>query len=281
MEDSYARSLWTVIEPLHLVTYFTPEALQANKDAGMKGFWMGYFGSRAAPMGPVPAGVVEATFYGFQPERVRKAVPDAWKFATPETLLRAREEAAAAALRRIAPGIEEVAAKAAPLLAEAVEAADGAARPLFCANRDVPAPADPVAALWQATTALREHRGDSHLAILANEGLSGIESVVLAAAVDGRSLEWITVARGWTETELRAAVAALAERGLLDGEGAATAEGRAYREGIEERTNTLAAPPYRVLDDPEEMYALLLPVARAVNDSGELPFPNPVGLPRA
>ncbi|GAA3949677.1 hypothetical protein GCM10023085_35270 [Actinomadura viridis] len=281
MEDSYARSLWTVIEPLHLVTYFTPEALQANKDAGMKGFWMGYFGSRAAPMGPVPAGVVEATFYGFQPERVRKAVPDAWKYATPETLLRVREEAAAAALRRIAPGIDEVAAKAGPLLAEAVEAADGAARPLFSANRDVPVPADPVAALWQATTALREHRGDSHLTILANEGLSGIESVVLAAAVDGRTLEWITVARGWTEAELRAAVAALAERGLLDGEGAATAEGRAYRERIEERTNTLAAPPYRVLDAPEEMYALLLPVARAVNDSGELPFPNPVGLPRA
>ncbi|MFI0354132.1 hypothetical protein [Actinomadura sp. 9N407] len=278
MNDSYARKLWTVFEPLHIVTYFSPECLQANKDVGLKGFWMGYFGSRAAPMGPVSAGVVDATFYGFHPVRVRKAVPDAWTFASPEEILRAREESAAKALRRLAPGIDEVAEKANPLLASVVQAADGAGRALFNANRDVPTPDDPVAALWQHTASLREHRGDGHLAVLVNEGLNGIESNVLAYAANGMTFDVLTLTRGWSAEELDGAATALAGRGLLDKDGKVTDEGRALRKRMEERTDALAAPAYRVLDDPDGLFALLEPMAQPVMDSGEVPFPNPIGL---
>jgi hypothetical protein len=253
MNDSYARNLWMVIEPLHIVTYFSPECVQANKDVGLKGFWMGYFGNRAAPMGAVSAGVVDATFYGFHPGKVRRAIPDAWTFASPEDILRAREQAAAKALRRLAPGIDEVAEKANPLLASVVEAADGSGRALFNANRDVPAPDDPVAVLWQHTASMREHRGDGHLAVLASEGLSGLHANVLAAAVNGVAIDALTMTRGWAPDELKGAVAALAGRGLLDGDGTVTAEGRALKERMEERTDALAAPAYRVLDDPEAL----------------------------
>jgi hypothetical protein len=280
MEDSYARILWTVIEPIHIVTYFSPECLQANKDVGLKGFWMGYFGSRAAPMGPVSAGIVDATFFGFHPGRVRKAVPDAWTFATPEAILRSREKGAATALRRLAPMVDEIAPKANQYLAKVVEAAQGPGYALFSANRELPTPEDPVAALWQLTGALREHRGDGHIAILVSHGLTGLEAAVLASAVAGDSLDVLTLTRGWSAEELQDAVAALAARGLMDADGQVTEEGRNFRQGIEEHTNKLAAPPYRVLDAPEELFTLLEPVARAIGESGEVPFPNPVGLPK-
>ncbi|MFC5753488.1 SCO6745 family protein [Actinomadura rugatobispora] len=280
MDDSYARTLWTVIEPVHVVTYFSAECLQAHKDVGLKGFWMGYFGGRAAPMGAASAGVVDATFYVFEPERVRRAVPDAWSYASPEDILRSREAAAAAALRRHAPIVDEIAPKAVPLLRRVAEAADAPGRPLFCANRDLPVPDDDVAALWLATTVLREHRGEGHLMLLTAEGLDGPEASVLSLAVAGDSIDKLTVTRGWSAERLRAAVAALAGRGLLNADGTATEEGRVFRRRIEERTDALAAPPYRVLDEPEELFALLEPVARAVAASGDVPFPNPIGLPR-
>ncbi|MEW2352693.1 hypothetical protein [Spirillospora sp. NPDC029432] len=280
MDDSYARTLWSVIEPLHIVTYFSPECVQGHKDVGLKGFWMGYFGGRAAPMGPVPAGVVEATFYGFHPDRVRKAVPDAWTFASPQDILRSRAESAAKALRRLAPGIDEVAGRANPLLAAAVDAADGAGRALFAANRDVPVPDDPVAALWQHAASLREHRGDGHLAVLATEGLDGLRSNLLAAAVNGVAFDMLTLTRGFSAEEIAEGAADLAGRGLLAADGTVTAEGRELRARIEDRTDALAAPAYRVLADPEALHALLEPVARPVMESGEVPFPNPIGLKR-
>ena len=95
-----ARELWLRYEPIHAVTYFAPESHQAARDAGLKGFWMGYFGFRAAPMGAVSSGVVIATFANFAPQMVRRAIPDAWSFASPEVLVAVRSEAAARALRR-------------------------------------------------------------------------------------------------------------------------------------------------------------------------------------
>ncbi|QKW40378.1 hypothetical protein HUT06_13230 [Actinomadura sp. NAK00032] len=270
--------MWKAIEPLHAVTYFAEECLAASKDAGLKGFWMGYFGSRAAPLGAVSAGAVEAVFFGFHPARVRRAVPDAWSFASPESILRVRGAAAARALRRVFPAIEDVAVTAAPLLREVVLAAGGGGRALFAANRDLDVPEDPVEALWQAATALREHRGDGHVALLAAEGLSGLEANVLASAAGVVPAERLQQSRGWSPEEWDAAAGALARRGLAAG-GEATAEGRALKDAIERRTDELAAPPYGVLDDPEALRASLVPAAKAA--AGEMPFPNPIGLPRA
>ena len=46
-----ARSMWTLFEPIHAVTYFTAEARSAYEKAGLRGFWRGYFAGRAAPLG--------------------------------------------------------------------------------------------------------------------------------------------------------------------------------------------------------------------------------------
>ncbi|WP_026412002.1 SCO6745 family protein [Actinomadura oligospora] len=282
MDDSVTRRLWTLFEPVHAVTYFSAECVEANRRLGLRGYWMGYFGSRAAPMGAVSPGVVAAVFHGFHPDRVRRAVPDAWSFAAPEKIVVARAEAAAAALRRILPEVDEAAEVALPLVERVVRAADGAGRPLFAANQALEWPDDPVAALWQGATSLREERGDGHVALLTTEGLDGCEANVLATATSADSPgEWLRESRAWSQDEWAAAVRRLAGRGLLDAGGGASEEGRRLKAHIEARTDALASRPLRALDDPERLAKALEPIARAVADSGDLPFPNPVGVPRS
>ena len=71
-----ARAMWTLFEPVHAVIYFAPEARGAFEDAGLRGFWRGYFAGRAAPLGPTGPAVVTASFFNFAPaSRVRSASP--------------------------------------------------------------------------------------------------------------------------------------------------------------------------------------------------------------
>ncbi|REE99214.1 SCO6745 family protein [Thermomonospora umbrina] len=279
MEESFARALWHVMEPVHAVTYFADECLEAHRAVGLRGYWMGYFGARAAPLGPVPAGVVEAVFYNFHPSRVRRAVPDAWGFAAPAAILDARAKGAATALRRLVPEVDEAAPSVNPLLAAVVAAAEASGRPLFGANRDLPERDDPVEVLWQAATALREHRGDGHVAVLAAEGLDGCEVHVLMSAIEGVPADMIRLSRAWTPEDWAAAVDRLAARGLVAGDGAVTPAGRELRGRIEARTDELAAKPYlAALPDPEALIPLVRPLGEGA--AAGLRFPNPMGLPR-
>ena len=96
-----ARATYLATAPIHAMIYFTPHAFAAYEAVGLRGRPMGYFASRAAAMGPVPADVVIATFFNFNPELVRRAIPDAWDHATPADLIAARFNAVDAACRRI------------------------------------------------------------------------------------------------------------------------------------------------------------------------------------
>jgi hypothetical protein len=118
-----AAEMWRVIEPIHAVTYFAPECEQGFKDIGLRGFWMGYFAGRSAPMGPVTAPVVTATFFNFMPAMVERAIPDAWTFASPDAVLEARVATASAVLRRVVPAVEDHARRALPLMTKAIDSA--------------------------------------------------------------------------------------------------------------------------------------------------------------
>lgn len=273
MNSAFARDMWRVLEPLHAVTYFAPECLGAFKAAGLRGFWMGYFAGRSAPFGAAGPSLVEAAFFNFHPRMVRRAIPDAWGFSTPEAVLAARGRAAAEALRGMAPGIGAAAERALPGLLAAVAAAPAVGRPLFAANRDLPVPEDPVESLWQAVTALREHRGDGHIGCLLAEGLDGGEALALFAAGTGTPPELWRELRGWTEDEWAAAESRLAERGLLDGSGI-TEAGRALRAHIESRTDALALTAYTDVPDIEATLAALTPAARAVTHTGVVRSPD-------
>src|SRR5947209_4553072 len=96
-----ARRAWTHVEPIHAIVYFAPEKRAAYEQAGLRGGWMGYFASRAAAMGPVDAPVVAAIFQNFAPAMVARAIPDAWRYSSPQRALEARHAAVDAALRRL------------------------------------------------------------------------------------------------------------------------------------------------------------------------------------
>src|SRR5438105_8040354 len=94
-----ARKTWRTLEPFHGLIYFAPEATERYAALGIEGR-AGYFASRAAAMGPVPAEVVIATFFNFNPDLVRAAIPAAWPTTATDKVLGARLDAADAALRR-------------------------------------------------------------------------------------------------------------------------------------------------------------------------------------
>lgn len=276
-----ARQLWGLLEPVHAVTYFSPEPLAALRTAGFRGFWMGYFAGRAAPLGAVGADVVHALFYNFSRDRVGRALPDAWDHASPEAALVARSEGSVAALRRCLGGPTDLSAidRAGDLVLRVVSAQPSEGRALFAANRSLAEPQEPLARLWHAATLLREHRGDGHVAALVAAGIGGRESHVLHALGSGVPREVYTVARDFSEPEWESSLASLRGRGLADAHGL-TGEGRRLKEDLEARTDALAGAGLAALtaDEVEELLALLRPVTRAVVAAGDIPVDSPMGL---
>ena len=280
-QPAVARNIWRRLEPLHAVTYFSPEPLAALAAAGYRGFWMGYFAGRAAPLGAVGPDVVGALFYNFAPSRVARALPDAWAIAPPSTALDARRSGSVAALRRAlgddadGPAVEE----AASLASRAARSASPDGRALFAANAGLDWPTAPLDVLWHAATLLREHRGDGHVALLTAARLSGRESNVFQAAAGNVTREMLARARDYDDAEWSGVSDRLVERGLLAPDGSLTREGRSLKQDIEDRTDALALGAYAVLDDGEvdRLLAALTPLAKAVVATGDIPATTPMG----
>jgi hypothetical protein len=268
------RELWRVLEAVHAVVYFAPDAKAVYGELGLRGFWSGYFASRAAALGTPGPRLVTALFHGFAPRMVEKALPAAWEVAGPASVLRARTQLARSALAgHPAAGLEEAADRLTGVLAEL----DVAGRPLAAAHLDVPAPADPLGRVWHAATVLREHRGDGHVAALVAAQVDGAEAHQLhRSALVPRQREF----RGWTEQEWTAAAERLRDRDLVDAAGEPTARGRELRAGIEASTDRSAATALRALDDAalRGLLDALGPLARSVADAGAVPYPNAMGV---
>jgi hypothetical protein len=280
-----ARQMWRVFDTLHAVTYFAPESDEEFHACGLKGFWMGYFAGRSAPMGAVEPAVVTATFYNFAPKMAARALPDAWGFASPAEVLEARLAGVDRAFGRIFGSDRQGAevARAADLARRAAEGLTVVGRPLAAANAALPWPDDPMLILWQATTILREHRGDGHVVALVDAGLDGLQCHVSFVAAGAVSRAVLQPARGWSDGEWEDAERSLTARGWLDesNPGTLTAVGAAARQQIEEATDRLAVEPWnRIGDDATvELRALLMPMASRIADLGLIPMINPIGLP--
>jgi hypothetical protein len=278
--DVDARTMWSLFERVHSVTYFAPQARAAYESAGLRGYWRGYFAGRAAPLGAVGPGPVAAMFFGFRRSMVERAIPDVWQRLAPPGVLRARldgaREALADAVGTTVP--PDVVGEAAVLLRAAADGADLAGRPLAAANADLPWPDHPLEVLWQAATLLREHRGDGHVATLVAAGLDGVGSLAWRAAVD-LDRQVLQPNRGWPDDEWEAAVHRLVDRGWLGADGSPTAAGLTARDSIERTTDDLAAGPWRRLgvEQTARLAGLLRPIAAAAEK--HLPQPNPIGLP--
>jgi len=279
-----ARAMWTLFEPIHAVTYFAPEARSAYEQAGLRGFWRGYFAGRAAPLGPVNAAVVSAEFFNFAPAFVGRAIPGVWQLISPEQALRARLSGATDALSGLLAGRQAQVAAAAGLLWRAVGDLDCAGRVLAAANVALPAAGDgspdssDLARLWQAATVLREHRGDGHFAALAAADIDGCEAVVLRCGLDLRREDMQPI-RGWTDEQWAGAHARLADRGWVGPGGELTGAGHEAHAAVEAATDRAAARPWARLgaETADELAALLTPLAQTC--AAMMPFPSPIGVP--
>jgi hypothetical protein len=275
-----AREMWLRYEPIHDLVYFSPRRTEQADALGLRGFWMGYFAFRAAPLGPVPPEVVTATFFGFHRSRVRRALPDAWSYTTVEQALAAREATVDAALADLGP--LETLDEAAELAWQAASAADTAGRPLAAAHQALPRSDNPRVALWQATSTLREHRGDGHISVLVAHGIGPAEAHLLKAGAGESDEQTLKVHRGFPDDEWTTARANLVDRGLLDPAGQLTDAGTAEHEAIEAATDAAAEQPWRALgpESTAHLRTLLDPITTAVLATDQIPYPNPVGMPR-
>jgi hypothetical protein len=276
-----ARLVWQYGEPIHALVFFAPESRAATDGLGLKGGWMSYFGCRAAPLGPVPAAVVTSIFYGFHRRAVERAIPDAWSYAEPSKLLDARLSAMDAALRRVlGDAIEgDDLCRAASLATAAVDSADFSGRPLGAANAALPDPELPHLQLWQALGAIREHRGDGHVACLVANQIDPCESLVLQAATGRSDGGALRTRRGWSEDEWHAAVVRLQDRGWLDGEERPAPEGTNARDAVELATDRLAAPVVATLGTrSHQLIEAMRPLAERIMALGEVPRQNNMGL---
>jgi hypothetical protein len=273
-----ARRMWALFEPVHAVTYFAPPARAAFEEAGLRGFWRGYFAGRAAPLGAVDAAPVVAAFFGFAPAFVARAVPDVWQRATPAEVLAVRLRGAVDSLSIARSTVDDAGLlEAAGLLEEATAGLDHAGRVLAAANAALAVPDEPLARIWRVATLLREHRGDGHVAALLAAGVTGREALVWRAGID-LPKDLLQPARGWSDEDWHAAVGRLVERGWLTADGRATAEGVAAYQAVEETTDRLAAGPWDALGPTGtgRVVELLAPLSRACRAC--MPTPNPIGL---
>lgn len=288
-EDRNSRVLWTILEPIHAVTYFSEDAVAAFASAGLPGFWRGYFAGRAAPLSDASAAGVTAAFYGFAPATVSRAIPDVWTRCDPHGAIDARLAGAAAALRRHVEGSETLIGdirRATDLLRTAVSAvAKDLDAPLGAANAALSIPIDPLEALWHVSTVLREHRGDAHVAALRNAELGPCSATTLRCLAAGTDIAVVSSVRGWAEEDWSDARRELAKRGLVDdsvtsGDLGITKDGSALLSSVEHSTDRASATLLRAAaTDVQAVIALLRPLALRLADSGAVPYPNAIGVP--
>jgi hypothetical protein len=271
---STGRRMFELLEPICLVTYFADEPNQELAALGHRTYWDGYFASRAAPLGRVPAQVVHAAFYSFAEGEAARHIPSAWETVPPEVSFAAWRRGSAASVRRIlgeeqaqSPGL----ARAADLTTKAATSAPTGGRVMYAGWRTLPVPSDPVTRLWHSATMLREHRGDGHVAALVGARIGGTEAHVLAALDMGiHPPESFGRIHHLPKERLAAVMDGLRERGLVDTDGWFTDAGRETKQRIEALTDELAAPPYDALSpaELEELVALLEPITAKLVAAG-------------
>ena len=275
MTVSTARRMFDLVEPIGVIPYAADEPNEAMFALGFTNYWDIYFAGRAAPLGLVPAEVVDALFYNFAPGEVARHVPKVWRTTTPEAAIAARQIGCANALRRILGDHIDTPAfgRATELLTKAATSAPVEGRPMYAALRALPLPDEVVVRLFHAASLLREHRGDGHIAALMVNGVGGLEAHVLLALDMNMPAEKFGRIHHLPAAQLGAVIDGLRHRGVIGQDGWLSEEGRAVKQRVESLTDDLAARPYESLgpDELDELVAALEPLATlllAAQDGG-------------
>ena len=227
-----------------------------------------YITNRAAPIAAAGPEVVTAVFFSIKREFIEFSLAHAsphvsdWRDVT-----RARDAAVRTGLERMTPEIIEPLGEMADELWAVVDALPVEGRALFAAHKVWSRPTDPVLSTWNALNTIREWRGDTHWAIIINEGLDLVEAGLLHDAWMGYPAQWIPRSRGADDELIAQGLASLAQRGLAN-TAEVTEAGIAYRQEIEDRTDRLAGTPWQLLGEAKttQLLSILEPVAERYLD---------------
>ncbi|MCP5027236.1 MAG: hypothetical protein GY929_13230 [Actinomycetia bacterium] len=143
-------------------------------------------------------------------------------------------------------------------------------KPLAAANASVTVPDDPLPALWQQVTVVREWRGYVHVALLMAHQIGPRDCMVVSVGT-GRFPMGVTKAtRQWTEQDWGGAIDRLGSRGWVDTDGAMTTAGIAERDELEAETDRLCAPIWAPIGDTgaARLAELILPIHQAFDAAG-------------
>ena len=267
--DLRTRDLRNLCEPIGANVYFAPEAHANYAKLGLAGYGPGYFCSRGASLGK-PSGLVVTSAFGvFSPAVVVPAVDEGWSKTEPEALLRARYDGATASLRRLLgePDAGQL-GRAVELLRRGLDVAEGAGHPLFSGLKSLPFPEEPLGQLWRCCDMVREHRGDSHIAVWTKAMVAPIEIQLMSELQMGIPLKTYSATRGWTPAQMDAALDGMRAKGWMDGD-VFSDEGRRFREQIEAETDAMEVPIVDAIGgDFDELLEILRPWARAIVAAG-------------
>ena len=243
-----ARSVQTTIGWI----FWDPGAVARYEALGVPGV-LGYIGARSAPLAPAGPEAVEAAFGSISALGIALAYDAVERAGTSfDALWHARDEAVAVGLRTYAPAIVDPLIELGPALWEVVEHLPTVARPLYASHLRMPRPADPLLSGWHAVNCIREWRGDTHWAIVAAQGLSGIEASILHNAWLGYEKDWLATSRGSSHDEIERGWASLRSKGLAIGD-AVTPQGVGLRERIEESTDRRTTLVWELLGEERSL----------------------------
>ncbi|WP_083282968.1 hypothetical protein [Humibacillus sp. DSM 29435] len=263
-----SRKAWGALESVHVLGYFADDVRDAYVALGLRPR-LSYFVARSAAYGAVGPEVPIATFYVFAPWLHRKALPAAWEVASPEQVQQARRDAMSTVLQRVIGDTDLTELLA--LVRTVCGGLTSHGRPLYAAHAGLTWPGEPRLALWHATTLIREHRGDGHVAVLLRAGLDPVESLVLGGLFAGNT-PFLRETRGWTDEDWDAGTERLNVRGLV-ADGALTEQGMTFRRDLERQTDRLALEGWRHLglDGTRRVLELATPLRQTALASGILP----------
>jgi hypothetical protein len=192
---------------------------------------------------------VTAAFYTIRAEFINLSLDIARQHTTFEDAYRVRNEAVVRGLHDYSPGIVEGLSSLASELWQAADSLPLAGRVLHGAHKQWPRCEDqPELSAWLAINCIREWRGDTHFAILASEDVSGVQAGLLHDAFLGYPGDWIPRSRGADDEQLVAAWDQLDARGFVT-DGRVNEQGLAFRQMIEDQTNSLCEKAWRHLGE--------------------------------
>jgi hypothetical protein len=230
--------------------FWDPGAVARYEALGLPGP-LGYIAARCAPLAPAGPEAVVAAFGSISPAAIRLTFELAANF---EAYWGARNEAVTEGLTKYAPDIVPPLIRRASQLWSVVERLPTVGRVLFAAHLGMPRPSDPLLSGWHAVNCIREWRGDTHWALVAAAGLSGVEASILHNEWLGYEKNWLPRSRGSSEEEISEGWELLTQKAIAT-DGRVTSEGIALRQRIEDETDALSADIWRRLG-PRESLAL-------------------------